>query len=142
MVAQLACLLLLTVATWGSAYVPTAVADSVGVGSQKAADIMQERAANELDRMAGKGSSDRVEGALEGAAGKAQRGIGRAKGELNDGLGDQLESAADRVEGAANQLKGKLKRDTGRVKGKVSDLGDDIEEAAENAVDSIKETFD
>jgi uncharacterized protein YjbJ (UPF0337 family) len=141
--ARIVCLLILTVAVWGGTWVPASASDSVGTGSEKAAAIMRERAANELDRMAGSGSSDMVEGTVENAAGKAQRGVGRVKGAINDALDNgRVDGKADQVEGAANQVKGKTRREIGRAKGKASDLGSDIEDAAENAVDSVKAFFD
>ncbi|MGB3669216.1 MAG: hypothetical protein WBG63_06945 [Phormidesmis sp.] len=136
-----ACVLLVTFTVWGGAVVPSAVADSVGVGSDKAGDVMLDRAAKELDRTAGAGTSDFVEGAVDGSVGKVKRGFGEAKGQLDDSLEGQLEGAANRVEGATDQLKGKAKRDAGRLKGKASDAGDDIEESTESIVDAVKDFF-
>ena len=125
------CLLWVVIALWGTAWVPQANADSVGVGSQRAAEIMRERAANELDRMAGEGASDFIEGSAEGSIGKVKRSLGK--------LTDDVDTSLD---GATDQLKGKVKRDVGRLKGKAADRGSDLEDATEDAVDSVKDFLD
>jgi len=125
------CLLWVAIAVWGVTLVPQASADSVGVGSERAAEIMRERAANELDRMAGTGASDFVEGSADGAVGKAKRSLGQ--------LTDDVDTSLD---GATDQLKGKAKRDVGRLKRKAADIGGDLEDAAEDAVDSVKDFLD
>ena len=131
----------MTFTVWGGAVVPNAVADSIGVGSEKAGDVMLDRAAKELDRTAGAGTSDFVEGAVDESVGTAKRGFGEAKGQLDDSLEGRLEGAASRVEGATDQLKGKAKRDVGQLKGKASDVGDDVEDSAEGIVDAVKDFF-
>ncbi len=136
-----ACVLLVTVAVWGGALVPNATADSVGVGSSEAGEVVLDRAAKELDRSVGAGTSDAIEGAVDSSVGKAKRGIGQVKGELDDSLDSQLGSAADRLEGATDQAKGKAKRDVGQLKAKASDAGDDVEDSAESIVDAVKDFF-
>ena len=121
------CLLMVTAAVWSGGWVQSANA----VGSEKAAEIMQDRAAAEVDRMAGKGTVDEYTGAAKATAGKAQRGLGNA----TDDMGIQLD-------GAGKELKGKVQRDLGRAKGKAADLGEDIEDSADSVVDSIKDFFD
>ncbi|MEL7071283.1 MAG: hypothetical protein AAGN15_21905 [Cyanobacteria bacterium J06581_3] len=123
-VVRIACLLLATLTVWGGAMVPTAVADSVGVGSQKAAAIMRERAANEFERMGASKVGDVVEDMLESAA--------KNSPELD---GAQLENAA-------RKTKSKIERDVRRTKRGASELGDKIENAAENAADSVKDALD
>ncbi|MGB3298090.1 MAG: hypothetical protein WBA76_07460 [Phormidesmis sp.] len=132
------CLMMVTVAVWGGAWVPNATA----VGSEKAGAIMNERAAAELDRMSGAGTSDQFEGAVQNATGKAKRGAARVTGELDDSLGDKLGTAKDRMGGAADELKGNVKRDVGRAKGAAADAGDDVEDKATGVVESIKDFFD
>ena len=107
-----ACLLLITLATWGGLNVPSAQADFTGTGSEKAADIMKERAASELDRMAGAGTSARLEGSVQGSVGKV-------------------------TDDAVDQVKGKAKRDIGRVKGAAADAGESLEEAADAVKDFL-----
>lgn len=131
------CLLMITVAVWGGAWVPGATA----VGSEKAGAIMNERAAAELDRMSGEGTSDQLEGAVQNAAGKAKRGVARVTGELDNSAGDRLDTATDRMGGAADELKGNAKRDVGRAKGAASDAGDDAEGKGKGVVESIKDFF-
>ncbi len=147
LIVRYACVLLLTVAAWGGAFTPNAMADSinsgsdVGVGSNKAGEIVLDRAARELDRSVGEGTSDFVEGAVEGSVGKVKSGIGEAKSNLDDSLDGQLSGAGDRVEGTADQLEGKAKRNIGRLEGKASDVGDDVEESAEGIIDAVKDFF-
>ena len=93
------CLLWVAIALWCTAWVPQAAADSVGVGSPRAAEIMRERAANELNRTTGEGASDFIEGSVEGSVGKVKRSLGQ--------LTDDVDTSLD---GATEQLKGKVKR--------------------------------
>lgn len=131
------CLAMVTLAVWSGACVPGAMA----VGSEKAGAVVSERAAAELDRVAGSGTSDFVEGAAQGVAGKAQRDIGGVKDQFSDSPSNQVDSATDRLGGAANQVTGKVKRDVGRAKGAAADTADDIEDGAEGVVESIKDFF-
>lgn len=126
------CLALVTIAVWSGAVVPTANA----VGSKEAAAVVNDRAAAELDRVAGAGTSDELEGAVDSAVGKTKRGIGQAKDSLD------IDSATDKLDGATDELQGKLKRDVGRAKGAADDLGDDLEESTNGIIDSIKDLFD
>lgn len=125
------CFAMLLVGLWGSVWVPSAQA----VGSQKAGEIMNERAANEIDRMAGEGTSDRLGGAVDGAVGTVKRKASEV-GDLD------ADKAARKLDGATDELKGKVKRDVGRAKSAASDAGDDLENASEGIVDSIKEFFE
>lgn len=112
------------------------VTSASAVGSGSAAEVVSDRAATELDRTAGVGTSDQLEGAVDSVVGKAKRGVGRIGDEIN---GD---GTLDRVEGATDQLKGKIKRDVGRAKSAAADAGEDIEDSANGIVDSIKDLFD
>lgn len=125
------CLLWVVISTWGIAFVPQASADSIGVGSKKAAAIVRDRAANELDRMAGAGALDLVEGSAEGSVGDIKRSLGQMTNDLNMSL-----------DGATDQLRGKVKRDVGRLKSQAADISSDLENAAEDAVDSVSDLFD
>ena len=126
------CLMMVTIAVLSAVAVPAANA----VGSKDAAAVVNERAAAELDKFAGAGTSDQLEGAVDSVTGKAKRDIGRVK----DGL--DLDSTSDKLDGATDSLKGKVKRDVGRTKSAAEDLGDDIEDSANSVVDSIKDLFD
>lgn len=128
-----ACLLMMIVAVWSSTFTTPAYA----AGSTKAADIINERAATELDSVVGAGTSDQLEGAVEGVVGKAKRGIGRVSGDLND-----LDAVGKRLDGAADEIEGKVKRDIGRTKSAVDDIGDDLEDEADGFVESLKSLFD
>ncbi len=124
------CLVMVSMAVWSGAWVPGAMA----VGSQKAGEVMNARAAAELDRMAGEGTSDQLEGAVQETTGKMKRGVGEATG--------QFRGTTDQAEGAADQLKGSIKRDVGKAKGAAADAGDDIQDKADGVVESIKDFFD
>lgn len=124
------CLVMVSMAVWSGAWVPGAMA----LGSQKAGEVMNARAAAELDRMAGEGTSDQLEGTVQETTGKIKRGVGEATG--------QFEGTTDQVEGAGDQLKGSIKRDVGKAKGAAADAGDDIQDTADGVVESIKDFFD
>ncbi len=133
-----ACLIMVTVAVWGGAWVPGAAA----VGSEKAGAVMNERAAAELDRMSGEGTSDQLKGAVQENVGKAKRGVARVTDGLDDSLGDKADTATDRMSGAADELKGKVNRDIGKAKGAAADASDKAEDKGEGIVESIKDFFD
>lgn len=116
------CLIMVAVAVWGSGWVPSANA----VGSEKAAEIMQGRAAAELDRMAGEKSDDVFK---EAARNTAKTG------------GTDAFNAGSDLDEAGRKLKGSAKRDVRKAKSKAADIGDDIEDAAGNVVDSVKDLF-
>jgi uncharacterized protein YjbJ (UPF0337 family) len=134
-----ACLVLVTVAVWGVAWIPPAMAATVG--SEKAAAVMNERAAAELDRVSGPGTSDQLEGAVQKTVGKTKRGISRVTGNSGDSLGGKLNNVADRLEGSADELKGQMKRDIGRAKGAAADAGDEVEDTTKGVVESVKDFF-
>lgn len=127
------CVAMMAVAVWGVVLTPVASA----VGSQAAADVVSDRAATELDRVAGAGTSDQLEGAARDVVGKAKRDVGRVQDKVDD-----LDGLGNRVEGAADSVRGKVQRDVGRTKSAASDLGDDVEDKANSLVDSVKDLFD
>lgn len=124
------CLMMVSLVVWSGAWVPGAIA----LGSESASDVLNSRAAAELDRMSGEGTSDRLEGAVQETTGKVKRGVGEVTG--------QYEGTAKQAEGAADQLKGSVKRDVGKAKGAAADVGDDIQDKADGVVESIKDFFD
>lgn len=122
-----ACLLMVAATVWGGGWVPSANA----VGSEKAASIMQDRAAAELDRMAGQKSDDVLKEAARSTA-------------KNSGLksiGNDLDTDLD-LDEAGRKLKGKVERDVRRTKSKAAELGGDVEDAADSVVDSVKDLLD
>ncbi len=131
------CLAMVAVAVWGGGWMPSAIA----VGSQAAADVANERAAAELDRMAGAGTSDQLEGATQKTVGKFKRGVGEVTGQADDSFSGKLDSTAQKAEGATDELKGAVKRDVGRAKGAAAEAGDDIKDTAGGVVESIKDFF-
>ncbi|MGB3294204.1 MAG: CsbD family protein [Phormidesmis sp.] len=131
------CAAMVAVAVWGGAWMPNAIA----VGSQAAADVVNERAAAEVDRMAGAGTSDQLEGAAQKTVGKMKRGLGEVTGQADDSLSGKLDSAGQKIEGRTDELKGKVKRDVGRTKGAAAEAGDDIEDTAGGVMESIKDFF-
>lgn len=134
------CCLLVTAAIASGlsvSYVPSAMA----VGSEAAADVVNSRAAAELDRVSGEGTSDQLEGAIKETTGKAKRGVGRITGKMDDSAENKLDSAARRLDGATDELGGKIQSDVGRAKRAASDAGDDAEDAAGGFVESVKDFF-
>ncbi len=118
-------------------YMPSAMA----VGSDAAADVVNSRAAAELDRVSGEGTSDQLGGAIKETTGKAKRGVGRMTGKMDDSAGNKLDSTARRLDGATDELGGKIQSDVGRAKRAASDAGDDAEDAAGGFVESVKDFF-
>ena len=131
------CLVMVAVAVWGGAWVPSAAA----VGSEEAGAVMNERAAAELDRMSGEGTSDQLKGTMQDTVGKTKRGVARVTDGLDDSLGGRVDNATDRMGGAADELKGKVNRGIGRAKGAAADANDEAEDKAEGVVESIKDFF-
>lgn len=125
-VVRAACLLMIAATVWGGGWVPSANA----VGSEKAAEIMQDRAGAELDRMAGEKSDDVRK---EAARNTAKTG------------GTDAFNADSDLDEAGRKLKGNVKRDvrkaTSKAKSKAADIGDDIEDTADSLVDSVKDLF-
>ncbi len=135
---QAVCLLMVTAIAWSSVGASSAIA----VSSEKAAAVMNDRAAAELDRVSGAGTSDRLEGAVQGTVGKVKRGVADVTAGADKSLSGRVNTATDKLDGAADELQGKLKRDVGRAKGAAADTADDLEDNAGSIVDSIKDFFD
>lgn len=87
--------------------------------SDQAAEVVQDRAEREFDRMSGAGTADQIKGKAREAVGKAQRQFG------------------NEVEGTANQVRGKAQQDIGRTK----QAADEAEDSAESLVDKAKDFF-
>jgi uncharacterized protein YjbJ (UPF0337 family) len=126
------CLCLLMVTAWVSFDAPAAQA----VGSQRAGEVMNRRAAAELDRKAGEGTSDKVGGAIDSATGKVRRGIGEAKDEMDDSS-----HFRDKVKGEGYELRGEMKRDIGNAKSAAADAKEDLKENAADLKESVKDFF-
>ncbi|MGB3767314.1 MAG: hypothetical protein WA947_12205 [Phormidesmis sp.] len=121
-VVQAVCLLMVAATVWGGGWVPSANA----VGSEKAAEIMQDRAAAELDRMGGEKSDDVLK---EAARSTARTG------------GTSTFDADSDLDEAGQKLKSDAKRNVRKAKSKAAELGDDVGDAADNIVDSVKDLF-
>ncbi|HIK31270.1 MAG TPA: CsbD family protein [Oscillatoriales cyanobacterium M59_W2019_021] len=120
-------------ATWvgiALAATPSAIASSLELHSQfLATDVIQDldsKAKSDLDTVAGAGTSDKLEGQVDQALGKAQRDLGKVSGQ---------------VEGAARQAKGKAKEDIGTTRQAIENAADNAEDASDSAFDSIKNFF-
>jgi len=126
---------MVTVIAIGGVWSPTAMA----VGSQKAADVVNERAAAELDRVSGAGTSDKLGGTVQETVGKAKRGAANLTDGFDNSLGDKLDSAANKLDGATDEVAGKVKRDVGKAKGAAANAADDVEETSKGFVESVKD---
>lgn len=115
------CISLLTVVLVNGAIMPDAIAMPTD-----AADIAMSRAADEVDRVVGEGTSAQIEGKVQSDIGTVKRSVGKVSGQ---------------VEGAADQIEGKVKGDIGRTQDAAEDIKDDAEDATEGFVDSVKELF-
>jgi uncharacterized protein YjbJ (UPF0337 family) len=81
------------------------------------------KAKSDLDSTVGRGTSRKLEGAAQGAAGSVQRRFGNEQ---------------NRAEGVAKKIDGKAKRDVGRVEGTAEDIGSEVQGAAKGITDSVK----
>ena len=127
--AKAVCLSLLAIVLLNGMVVPGAIAMP-----NDAADIAMSRAADELDRVVGEGTSDQIEGKVQRDIGTVERSVGKVTG--------QVEGATKQVEGAAKQVEGKLKSDIGRTQAATEEARDTVENAAEGFIDLVKELFD
>lgn len=132
-----ACIVMVTVIMLSGAWTPSAMA----VGSEKAAAVVNDRAAAELDRVSGAGTSERLEGAAQSTIGKAKRGTAELTDGISNSVGDKLDRAENKLEGATDELSGKIKRDVGRAKGAAADTAADAKGNAKGVVESIKDLF-
>lgn len=92
----------------------------------EAGDIVQQRAERELDRKAGSGTANQLEGRAQEGVGQVQRQVNRVTGGT-DGIG--------------NEAKGRARQDVGRTQGAVENATDAAQEAGEGIVDSVKGFF-
>jgi uncharacterized protein YjbJ (UPF0337 family) len=92
----------------------------------KAGDIVQHRAEQELDRKAGAGTANQIEGRAQADVGRVQRQIDKATGGSS---------------GIGNQIQGRAQKDIGRTQAAVEDAADATQESAEGIVDSVKGFF-
>ena len=97
------CLLMVAATVWGGVWIPSASA----VGSERAAEIMKERAAAELDRMSSEQAVFDADLDLDNAGrelkGKVKRDVRRTKAKASR-LGDDIEDAADSVVDSVKDL--------------------------------------
>ncbi len=121
----------------------------------EAVDAMQNRAEQDLDRVAGSGTTNQIKGKAQEDLGRVQREVDKATSQV-EGAAKQLqgkaqkdigrtqaaaEEAADAVEGAAKQLQGKAQKDIGRTQAAAEEAADAVEDSTEGFVDSIKDFF-
>ncbi len=92
----------------------------------EAGDIVQQRAERELDRKAGSGTANQLEG-------RAQEGVGQVQRQVNKVTGG--------TDGIGNEAKGRARQDVGRTQGAVENATDAAQEAGEGIVDSVKGFF-
>jgi uncharacterized protein YjbJ (UPF0337 family) len=109
---------------------PSAMANSLELPHQfLASDVIQKmdrKAKSDVDKVAGYGTSDKLEGQVDKASGKIQRDLGKSRGE---------------IEGAAKQARGKAKEDIGTTRRGIEKTADRADKASDNAIDSIKNFF-
>ncbi|NES64866.1 MAG: CsbD family protein [Okeania sp. SIO2D1] len=81
---------------------------------------------NLLDQVAGEGTSNKIEGKVDTAAGKAKQELGNTQSQ---------------VEGLAKQAEGKAESDIGTVQSNLEESASEAQDASENIVDSVKSFF-
>lgn len=92
----------------------------------KAGDIVQQRAERELDRKAGSGTANQLEG-------RAQEGVGQVQRQVNKVTGG--------TDGIGNQVQGRAQKDLGRTQGAVENAADAAQDTGEGIVESVKGFF-
>ena len=98
---------------------------AVAVGND-AGDVVQSRAERELDRVAGSGTANEIEGRAKEDIGRVQRQVDKVTGGI-DGIG--------------NQVQGRAQKDIGRTQGAVEDAAEAAEDSADGLIDSVKSFF-
>jgi len=121
----------------------------------EAMDAIQNRAEQDLDRVAGSGTTNQIKGKAQEDLGRVQREVDKATSQV-EGAAKQLqgkaqkdigrtqaaaEDAADAVEDTAKQLQGKVQKDIGRTQAAAEDATEAMEDSTEGFVDSIKSFF-
>lgn len=118
---QVVCLSLLTIVFLNGAVMLDAIAMPTD-----SADIAMSRAADQLDQVAGEGTSAQIEGKVQRDIGTVEKNVGKVTGQ---------------VEGAADQIQGKVLGDIGRTQDATEDVREAAEDATEGFVDSVKDLF-
>ena len=96
----------------------------------EAANVVQNRAEQEFDRVAGAGTAEQIKGRAEADLGRVQRQVGQ-----------MTDDTTDRLEGAAKQVQGRATKDIGRTQSAAENATDQIEDATGGFVDSVKDFF-
>ncbi|MGF1569438.1 MAG: hypothetical protein ACFCVD_15455 [Nodosilinea sp.] len=91
-----------------------------------AASIEKSRAEQELDRVAGQGTANQIEG-------RAKAGIGRVQ--------RQVDQATSQFDGTGKQIQGRAQENIGRTQAAAEDVTDAAQDSAEGVVDAIKDFF-
>lgn len=99
---------------------------SSALAGERAADIVQARAEQALDRVAGSGTANQIEGRAKEDIGKVQR---------------QVDKALGQTDGAAKQAAGRAQKDIGRTQEAAEDAANAAQDSAEGIVDSVKDFF-
>jgi uncharacterized protein YjbJ (UPF0337 family) len=97
------------------------------LAGREAANVVQDRAEQELDRVAGSGTANQIKGRAEEDLGRVQR---------------QIDQTASQVEGATKQVKGRAQRDIGRTQEAAEDATDAIEDSSQGLMRSVRDLFD
>jgi len=100
-------------------------APAAALGNE-AGDIVQQRAERELDRKAGAGTANQLEGRAQEELGKVQRQVNKTTGG---------------TEGLGNQIQGQAQKNIGRTQDAVEDAAESAKDSAGGIVDSVKDFF-
>lgn len=87
---------------------------------------IREKAKNDVDKVLGAGTSDRIEGLTEQTVGNIEQNLGKVSGQ---------------AKGLAKQAQGRAKEDIGRTKNAAEDIADKIEDTTESTADGILDFF-
>jgi uncharacterized protein YjbJ (UPF0337 family) len=94
--------------------------------SNAAAKVVQDRAEQEFDRVAGAGTSNQIKGRATEDLGRVQR---------------QVDKATSQTKGLTKQVEGRAQKDIGRTQSALEDAADAVEDSTDGFVDSVKNLF-
>lgn len=99
---------------------------SPALAGERGANVVQNRAEQELDRVAGAGTADQIKGS-------AQEGLGKVQSQLGD--------TENQLKGAARQAQGRAQKNFGQTQAAAENAADTIEDSGEGFVESVKDFF-
>jgi uncharacterized protein YjbJ (UPF0337 family) len=99
---------------------------SAATANNAAGRVVQNRAEQELDRVAGSGTANQIKG-------RATQDLGRVQ--------QQVDKTVSQTKGITKQAQGKAQQDIGRTQSALENAADQVEDSTDGLVDSVKNLF-